>query len=202
MEERSSWVVKNVKVLFLDRDGTINHDIGTYVSSREQFRLIERADEAVELAKAAGFEIVIVTNQAGLAKGIMSEEQLEDVHSYMNELFQRRKVTYDHVYYCPSHPDYPHPQYDRFIDCRKPGTGMVDRAIEDYMRRGMVVDREHSFFIGDKTIDIECAVRSGLRPVLVRTGHGEEAECLKRGLRPEYVADDLYDAVTGYILSD
>ncbi|MBF0585826.1 HAD family hydrolase [Prosthecochloris sp. N3] len=201
LKEKSKQALKKVQVLFLDRDGTINHDIGTYVASREQFRLIDRADEAVAAARSAGYDIVIVTNQAGLAKGMVTETQLDDVHSYMNELLARKEASCDRIYYCPSHPDYPHPVYDRFGDCRKPATGMVDRALEDYRRKGMEVDLEHSFFVGDKVVDIECALRSGLRPVLVRTGHGEEQECRERGMLPEYVADDLYEAVVSYILA-
>ena len=197
----SDQVFRKIKVLFLDRDGTINHDIGTYVTSRQQFRLIDRAAEAVRLAKAAGFEIVIVTNQAGIAKGIVTPEAIDDVHEYMRDLFCLDNASFDRVYYCPSHPDYPHPLYDHFSDCRKPGTGMVERAIAEYRACSCEVDLGHSFFIGDKTIDVECALRAGLRPVLVRTGHGEESLCREKNLIPEYVADDLYDAVAGYILS-
>ncbi len=123
---------RSVKVLFLDRDGTINRDIGTYVTTREQFRLIDRADEAIAMARRAGYGIVIVTNQAGIAKGIVSEEGVEDIHRYLNELLALKGASYDRVYYCPAHPDYPHPEYDRFACCRKPETGMVERAFADY----------------------------------------------------------------------
>jgi len=192
---------RKVRVLFLDRDGTINRDIGTYVATREQFRLIDRADEAIAMARRAGYGIVIVTNQAGIAKGIVSEEGVEDIHRYMKELLALRGASFDRVYYCPTHPDHPHPEYDRFASCRKPETGMVERAFADYLASGIEVDREGSFFIGDKTVDVECGLRAGLRPILVRTGHGEEELCKERGLRPEFVADDLFEAVAGYILS-
>ncbi len=197
----SDQALKKVKVLFLDRDGTINHDIGTYVTSPEQFRLIDRAAEAVGLARAAGFEIVIVTNQAGIAKGILTPEALDDVHAYMHELLGSGNASFDRIYYCPFHPDYPHPVYDRFRDCRKPETGMVERAIAEYRECGCEIDLRHSFLIGDKAADVECALRAGLRPILVRTGYGEEPLCREKNLLPEYVADDLYDAVAGYILS-
>jgi len=191
---------EKIAVLFLDRDGTINHDIGTYVRHRDEFRLIDRADDAVAMAVEAGFHVVIITNQAGLAKGLMDEAQLDGVHTYMNELFMKKGGRFDKAYYCPSHPDYPHPVYDRFRNCRKPGTGMVERAIEEYRAEGLEVDRQRSFFVGDKAVDIECATNSGLRPVLVRTGYGEEDACRRKKLVPEYVARDLYDAVQGYIL--
>jgi len=193
-------MLENVKVLFLDRDGTINKDLGNYVSTRQDFELIERADDAIAAARQAGFRIVIITNQAGIARGIVTPEQVEDVNLYMSELLLRKNTYYDRCYYCPSHPDYPHPEYDRFIDCRKPSPRMVELAIEDFRNEGLEVDMAVSFFIGDKLIDVECGLRAGLRTVLVRTGHNEEALCLERGVLPEFVADDLYQAVTGYIL--
>lgn len=193
-------MLENVKVLFLDRDGTINKDLGNYVSTREDFELIDRADDAIAAARQAGFRIVIISNQAGIARGIVTPEQVEDVNLYMSELLQRKNTYYDRCYYCPSHPDYPHPEYDRFLDCRKPSPRMVEQAIEDFRHEGLEVDLAGSFFIGDKLIDVECGFRAGLRPILVRTGHNEEALCLQRGVIPEFVADDLYQAVVGYIL--
>jgi D-glycero-D-manno-heptose 1,7-bisphosphate phosphatase len=190
-----------IKVLFLDRDGTINQDTGSYVYRKEQLLLIDRADEAISLAKAAGFRIVIISNQAGIARGIATVEQVEEVNRYLNELLAVRNAGFERCYYCPSHPDYPNPLYDQYSECRKPATGMVERAVSDYLAEGFVVDRSASFFVGDKTIDIECALRAGLRPVLVRTGHNEEALCTEKNIIPEFVADDLYRAVTEYILA-
>jgi D-glycero-D-manno-heptose 1,7-bisphosphate phosphatase len=191
---------EKVKVLFLDRDGTINKDLGTYVSTREDFVLIERADEAIALARDAGFRIVVITNQAGIARGIVTQEQVEDLNNYLNELLALSQTSFDRCYYCPSHPDYPHPEYDRFIEFRKPSPRMVEQAIDDFRYEGLEVDLSCSFFIGDKVVDVECGLRAGLRPILVRTGHNEEALCLERGVEPEYVADDLFQAVAGYIL--
>lgn len=191
---------ESVRVLFLDRDGTINEDIGSYVATRPQLQLIPRAAEAVALARAAGFRIVIITNQAGIARGIATVEQVEDVNRYLNELLLEAGGSYDRCYYCPSHPEHPHPEYDRFAGCRKPETGMVERAIADFRAEGIAVDRDNSFFIGDKMIDVECGLRASLRPILVRTGHNEEEVCRNAGLIPEFVADDLYEAVTAHIL--
>lgn len=194
-------MVRKVKVLFLDRDGTINCDVGTYVATREQFRLIDGVGVAIALAKQAGYEIVIITNQAGIAKGIVTPEQVEDIHVYLNELLALKNTSFDRSYYCPTHPDFPHSEYDRFAWCRKPETGMVDQAVADYLAAGFEVDKTQSFFIGDKTVDIECGLRAGLRPILVRTGHGEEALCRERRITPEFVADNLYQAITEYVLS-
>ncbi|MFZ4526288.1 MAG: HAD hydrolase-like protein, partial [Chlorobium sp.] len=119
----------------------------------------------------------------------------------LNELLSAKNAGFDRCYYCPFHPEYPHPEYDRFVDFRKPATGMVELAINDFLAEGLFVDRGASFFVGDKTLDVECGLRAGLRPVLVRTGHNEEALCLTQNIIPEFVADDLYQAVTEYILA-
>ena len=87
--------VQTIKVLFLDRDGTINQDTGSYISTKEQLVLIDRADEAIALAKSAGFRIVIVTNQAGIARGIATVEQVEEVNLYLNELLSARDAGFD-----------------------------------------------------------------------------------------------------------
>lgn len=192
--------VEKVKVLFLDRDGTINKDQGEYVATREQMVLIERAGEAIALARRAGFRIVVVTNQAGIARGITTIEQVEDINRYLNELLSAAGASYDRCYFCPSHPGHPHPEYDRYMDCRKPSTGMVDQAVSDFLEDGFAVERSESFFIGDKTIDIECGLRAGLRTILVRTGHNEEELCREKNITPEFVADNLFDAVAGYVL--
>ncbi|MBN1278469.1 MAG: HAD family hydrolase [Chlorobium sp.] len=194
-------MAETVKVLFLDRDGTINEDTGSYITSRAQFQLIEGAGEAIALARAAGYRVVVVTNQAGIARGITTIEQVEDLNRYLNELLEAWHTRYDRCYYCPSHPDHPHPLYDLDAGCRKPEPGMVERAIADFLAEGQVVDRSSSFFVGDKIVDVECGLRAGLRPVLVRTGHNEEQLCINRGIIPEHVADDLYRAVTGHILA-
>jgi len=191
-----------VKVLFLDRDGTINRDIGSYVSNREEFILIDRVDEAIALARQAGFRIVIVTNQAGIARGIVTPEDVEDVHDYLSELLAERETSYDRCYYCPAHPNHPHPEYDRFTDFRKPSPRMVEQAVADFREEGFEVDRDSSFFIGDKLIDVECGQRAGLKTILLRTGHNEEHLCEERQVFPDHVADDLYQAVTGYILGE
>ncbi|MCE1273478.1 MAG: HAD-IIIA family hydrolase, partial [Chlorobiales bacterium] len=134
-------MARKTRVLFLDRDGTINQDLGTYVKSRDEFVLIDRADEAIAEARSAGFMIVIITNQAGIARGIVTPEQVEDLNRYLNELLSVKGTFYDRCYYCPSHPDYPHPEYDRFIECRKPSPRMVEQAIEDFRSEGIEVDR-------------------------------------------------------------
>jgi len=136
---------EKIRVLFLDRDGTINQDAGSYIAENHQLKIIPGAAEAMALAREAGFRIVVVTNQAGIARGIATVEQVEEVNRYLNELLSPHKACYDSCYYCPSHPLYPHPEYDQYKDCRKPATGMVDRAIADFLAEGYEVDRGASF---------------------------------------------------------
>lgn len=192
---------EKTKVLFLDRDGTINVDlIGNYVTEFEQFRLIPKSDEAILLARNAGFKIVIVTNQAGIAKGIVSEQRVQAINNYMQSLLAERGASFDLSYYAPYHPKFPHPKYDAYKSWRKPEIGMVQQALRDFQEMGLEVDKNDSYFIGDKQVDVLCGMRAGLRQILVRTGHGEEAICREKETLPEYFADDLYDAVTNYIL--
>ncbi|ACF14131.1 hydrolase, HAD-superfamily, subfamily IIIA [Chloroherpeton thalassium ATCC 35110] len=189
------------KVLFLDRDGTINEDlIGGYVTELDQFRLIPKSDEAIALARKAGFKIVIVSNQACLAKGMASEEKINAVNAYMQSLLIKNGASYDLCYFAPYHPKYPHPKYDAYKSWRKPETGMVAQALQDFQKMGLEVDKNDSYFIGDKQVDVLCGKRSGLRQILVRTGHGEVDACREKDTHPEFIADDLYDAVANYIL--
>jgi len=189
------------KVLFLDRDGTINVDlIGNYVTEIEQFQLIPKADEAIALARNAGFKIVIVSNQAGIAKGIVTEERINEINAHLQSRLQAAGTKFDLCYFAPYHPNYPNPKYDIYKSWRKPEIGMVEQALQDFQEMGLDVEKNHSYFIGDKQVDVLCGKRARLRQVLVRTGHGEVAVCQEKETHPEYIANDLYDAVANYIL--
>ncbi len=194
--------MQKIKVLFLDRDGTMIYDeLGDYIRTVEQVRLIPNADVAIALAKRAGYKIVIVTNQAAIAKGIVTESRVQEINNFLQTMLAPKQATYDLCYYAPSHPSVPHPMYDQRKTWRKPDTGMVEQAVKDFAAQGFEVDKAHSFFIGDKQIDIECGSRAGLRPILVMTGYGEAEECRKKQTPPEFIAADLYDAVVNYVLA-
>lgn len=189
-----------IPALFLDRDGTIIHDSPDSITSLDQVRLIHRADDALSLAKQAGFKLIMVSNQGGIAKGIVTAARVDEINAFMQSLLATKNATLDLLYYAPSHPKYPNAEYDAFNHWRKPEIGMIAQAIRDLATQGFTVERARSFFIGDKQIDVECALRAELRPILVKTGYGEAEKCREKHTLPEFVADDLYDAVT-YILN-
>jgi D-glycero-D-manno-heptose 1,7-bisphosphate phosphatase len=194
--------MQKIKVLFLDRDGTIIYDkLGDYIRTIEQANLIPNADDAIALAKRAGYKIAIVTNQAAIAKGIITEARVQEINTYMQSMLAPKHAEFDLCYYAPSHPASPNEKYDHLSAWRKPNTGMVEQAIRDFAAQGFEVDKSQSFFIGDKQVDVECGIRAGLRPILVLTGYGETEKCREKNTPPEFIADDIYAAVTKHILA-
>ena len=138
--------------IFLDRDGTLNEEVH-YLHRTEDLRFLPTVIEALRLWNQAGFRVVVVTNQAGVARGYYSEEDVRKLHDY----------------YCPHHPEYGVGCYKKQCRCRKPDTGMFEQA-----ERDEAVDKNHSYMIGDKWIDIESGFRFGLTTALVGTGYGKE----------------------------
>jgi D-glycero-D-manno-heptose 1,7-bisphosphate phosphatase len=190
-----------ISALFLDRDGTIIHDSPDSITSLDQVCLIHRADDALALAKQAGFKLVMISNQGGIAKGIVTKARVDEINAYIQSLLEPKHATFDLLYYAPSHPKYPNAEYDTFKHWRKPETGMIEQATHDFALQGFTVDFSRSYFIGDKQIDVECGLRAGLRTVLVQTGYGEVEKCREKNTLPDFVASDLYDAVASYILN-
>jgi heptosyltransferase-2 len=171
-------------VVFLDRDGTLNRDVG-YLCDPNQMELLPRVAAALRDLRAAGVRTVIVTNQSGVARGALTEAQLHRIHERLGRLLEAQGASIDAMYYCPHHPD------DR-CHCRKPDTGLVERA-----REQLSLELDRSAVVGDKLADVQLAHRIGATSVLVRTGHGEQV--LKDwpvGERPpDHVANDLHAAV-------
>jgi D-glycero-D-manno-heptose 1,7-bisphosphate phosphatase len=176
----------------MDRDGTLCDEVG-YVNHVGRIRVPPRSIRAVRLANDAGFQTVVVTNQAGVARGYFEESLILDVHDRIREVLAEGGARLDGMYYCPHHPDAGDPPYRCSCDCRKPRPGMLERA-----RREMGIDLERSFMIGDSPKDVEVGRRVGATTVLVRTGYGQ-GEIDHRShtwtARPDHVADDLLDAV-------
>jgi D-glycero-D-manno-heptose 1,7-bisphosphate phosphatase len=193
--------MQTICALFLDRDGTIVHDSPDSITSLDQVRLIDRADEALALAKEAGFKLIMISNQGGIAKGIVSKPRVDEINAHLQSLLAPKHATLDLIYYAPSHPKYPHAEYDALAHWRKPEIGMIEQAMHDLSTQGFTVDVARSYFIGDKQIDVECGLRAGLRTVLVQTGYGEVEKCQEKNTLPNFVASDLYDAVASYILN-
>ena len=179
------------RAVFLDRDGTINEDVG-YISDPDSFELIPGATAAMNRLRAAGFCLPLITNQAGVGKGLMTEEQLEHVLEAFQDLLREEGTYVDGMYYCPHHPTEGIGAYRMDCECHKPGTGMLTDAARDHD-----VDLSRSYMIGDHWSDAEAGLRAGCRVVLVRTGHGpQEIARLtsEQHRRVDYIADDLAEA--------
>jgi D-glycero-D-manno-heptose 1,7-bisphosphate phosphatase len=177
--------------IFLDRDGTINEEVD-YLSSPLDLRLIPGSAEAIHDANESGFKVVIITNQSGIARGILTEEQLSDIHTALLAKLLEHGARVDAILYCPHHPDFGAPPYRTTCNCRKPNTGMVDSAAKT-----LGIDVKKSFVIGDRMIDVQTGNNSGSTSILVLTGYGrQELElCRENGVPIGHVADDLRGAV-------
>ncbi len=190
-----------VSVLFLDRDGTIIEDLlGEYIRRVDQVNIIPGADMAMALAKKAGFVLVIASNQGGIAKGIVSEKTVNEINHALQKRLSLKDASFDLCYYAPSHPDCPDPVFDKKISWRKPATGMIEEASKDLLKQGFEIDKETSYFIGDKMMDVMCGQNWGLKTGLVLTGHAEKRECQKNGIVPDFIADNLYEAIVMHVL--
>jgi len=142
------------KALFLDRDGVINEEIN-YLHRVDDFTFIEEIFDICHFYKEHGFIIIVITNQAGIAKGYYTEEDFELLTDWMIQEFLKRGITIDKVYHCPHHPD-----FTGKCDCRKPNPGMILAAREEFD-----IDLSHSILIGDKLSDIEAGINSGINSV-------------------------------------
>jgi len=176
--------------VFLDRDGTINEEAG-YVTRPEQLRLIPGAAEAIKLLRAAGYRVVVITNQPVVARGECTEAELESVHNYLETLLGGEGAFLDGIFACPHHPDKgfagERPELKIDCDCRKPRGGLIRRAQSE-----LNLDLDGSWLIGDRTSDLETARNCGLRSVLLRTGAGGGDG--RYSARPDCTCDDLLDA--------
>lgn len=179
------------KCIFLDRDGTINQYRG-FIYQEEDFELEPCAIEAIRKINQSGYLGIVVTNQPVVARGLCEIEDVERIHHKMATLLGREGVYLDDILFCPHHPDkgYPeeNPAYKIPCDCRKPNIGMIQKAAEKYN-----IDLEHSWMIGDTTMDLQTGVNAGLHPALVLTG--EAGNDKKYDAKPELTGMDLLDAV-------
>lgn len=177
--------------IFLDRDGTMNVDIG-YVSSPDELEIYPWAPEAVRMINHAGFKAIVVTNQSGVARGLYTEETLASIHHRLMSELERGNAYLDEIYYCPHHPRVGGPSYRMVCDCRKPLPGMLRKA-----ERELRIDLQNSFVIGDKASDVELAKNGGTSSVLVLTGYGRETVSNPElwPCKPDFIAEDLLSAV-------
>lgn len=164
------------KIVFLDRDGTINEEV-EYLHRPSDLVILPGVSAALKRLKEQGFRLVVVTNQAGVARGYYSETDVDQLHQYMNRLLAEDGAEIDHFFYCPHHPVHGIGAYKKSCHCRKPDIGMFEMA-ENYFQ----VDKSHSYMVGDKLLDTEAGHKYGVSSVLVGTGYGKE---LYKGLTEE-----------------
>lgn len=180
--------------VFLDRDGTINEEVG-FLSDPEQVALIPRAADALVKLRDAGLKLIVVTNQSGIARGLFSEAELHHVNRKLTALLAEHGAKIDEYYFCPHHPNFGE---KKNCDCRKPKPGMAHQAV-----RELGVDLSRSYFVGDKLTDIELGKNAGGKTVLVLTGYGSEEKKLleAKGVAPDRIFDALPEAAD-WILQD
>jgi len=177
------------KACFLDRDGVLIEE-ENYLSDPEKVRLCHGAAEAIRALRAAGYAIVVVSNQAGVARGYFKIESIASVEAAIAALLAKEGVSVDAWHYCPHHPKGKIPEYSIDCDCRKPAPGMLLKAAKE-----MGLDLSASMMIGDKLSDVEAAFNAGCqKAALVRTGHGLEQDLSSPLAARSILTDDILDA--------
>jgi D,D-heptose 1,7-bisphosphate phosphatase len=175
--------------VFLDRDGTINVDAG-YIDRLERLELYPFAIDAIRLFRRAGYLVVVITNQAGVAQGLYGEDFVETTARFLADRAKLGDTQIDGHYYCPHSPDAVVERYRVDCECRKPKAGMARRAAEE-----LGIDLSRSVVIGDRWRDLAVAQAVGARGILVKTGYGAtEALRPPPGLAADAVCDDLIGA--------
>ena len=179
------------KAVFLDRDGTINEEMG-YINDIKRFKIFEFVPEAIKILNDADYLVIVVTNQSGVARGYFTEGLVEKVHQSLLESLKASNARIDKIYYCPHHPIEGKGLYKKDCDCRKPGTGMITMAQKEYN-----IDLSKSYMVGDRYKDILFAKKAGLRSVMVKTGYGAgefEHQRTSWKTQPRFIAQNLLEA--------
>jgi D-glycero-D-manno-heptose 1,7-bisphosphate phosphatase len=183
-------IMKEIAV-FLDRDGTINEEMG-YINHLSRFVLLPRTAEAIKMLNDAGFKVVVITNQSGAARGYFPSSLVEEVHVHLRNLLEAAGARLDGIYTCLHGPG-------EGCACRKPEPGLIFRAAEE-----LDLDLSRSYLVGDRQMDIQTGARAGVKGVLVLSGYGRgEYELFAPAwdVKPAHVAGDLLDAAA-WIIKD
>lgn len=196
--------------VFLDRDGTISEELGyIHAADLPRYRLLPRSAEGIRRLREAGYAVVVLTNQSGVARGYFPPAQVDAVHARMRELLAAEGAQVDGIYYCPHHPQPAAPADNGQLppgrvaaqpvaelcfecDCRKPKPGLALRAAAE-----LGLDLSASWMVGDKAADLGLAASAGLKgSILVRTGYGQGTleKLSAKGQAPAQVAADLVEA--------
>lgn len=181
------------RAVFLDRDGTVIEEVG-YLNRLDRVSFFPWSVDAVRVLGDAGLLVIVVTNQAGVARGYFDEQLVRDTHALIDRRMRDGRARIDGYYYCPHHPDGKVEAFRAACDCRKPRPGLILRAAREHG-----IDVARSFVVGDRWLDIQAGREAGAATVLVRTGYGLEDDDRPDGLEADAVADNLMEAA-GWIL--
>lgn len=191
---------KNIAV-FLDRDGTINEEVG-YLDSLDKLKIIHGAYEAIRLINESGMKAVVISNQAGVARGLFTEDFVKITNEHLQTALRQKGAYIDNFYYCPHHPTEGIGIYLQQCNCRKPLPGMLLQAAQD-----LNIDLTRSYLVGDRFRDMEAAKKAGVNGVLVKTGYGQDflqddgQDKATAENKPDFIAADILEAVK-WILKD
>jgi D,D-heptose 1,7-bisphosphate phosphatase len=191
---------KNIAV-FLDRDGVINEEVG-YLDSLNNLKIISASYEAIKLINESGMKSVVISNQAGVARGFFTEEFVNIVNQNIQDALKINGAKIDKFYYCPHHPTEGKGKYLQDCNCRKPRSGMLLQAVQD-----LNIDLAQSYFVGDRFRDMETAKKAGVKGILVKTGYGKDLlqddgpDKATPESKPDFIAADILEAVQ-WILND
>lgn len=177
------------KAIFLDRDGTINIDPG-YIGDPNLIKFYPGVSEGIKkLKNELGFLIIVISNQSGITRGLITTEDLDKVNNRVNKILEIENTKIDAFYYCPYHPDY---DSEEKCSCRKPSPELVFKAASEFD-----VDLNNSFFIGDRKSDIECGINAGLNSILVKNTISEEEliELKNSKNSPNFIAGNFLSAL-------
>ena len=178
--------------VFVDRDGTLVEERG-YLERLVDLRIFPWTGDAVRLLNRAGFAVVVITNQSGVARGMFDEAFVHEVHREIDRRIAPARV--DGYFYCPHLPEARDERYRSACDCRKPRPGLITRACHE-----LDLDASRSFMVGDRWLDVQCGRAAGVRPILVRTGHGAHEEAsIASSVQADAILNNLMEAV-GWIL--
>jgi histidinol-phosphate phosphatase family protein len=171
------------KVAFLDRDGTIIEE-RNFIESPDEIRFLPGSVQAIQMLRESGYKIVVISNQSGIGRGILTEKMVREVNDLFIRRLKEKDAPVDGLYFCPHHPD-------ANCECRKPETGMVQKAAEE-----LKLDLKNTVVIGDKSIDVKLGKNIGAKTILVVTGYGksEVNKLADQNDKPDFVADTLLDA--------
>ncbi len=178
--------------VFMDRDGTISEEVG-YINHASRFRLFPFAADAIKKLNESGWLAIVITNQAGVARGYFTEDMVQSVHSAMTNTLNQAGARLDAIYYCAHHPTVGEPPYRLDCDCRKPRPGLISRAAGD-----LEIDLRKSWMVGDRYSDVELARNACVNSALVLSGYGRgewEHQSSTWQQRPDLVAENLLEAV-------